>query len=115
VLTMVRAMAPIVNVVWLDAEHTFHPADNAADRGANHGPDWPSDATAFMDEAPHKRTAATQCHRAAHFPADCLALASRKGVNGSRRIAAGGTHALLRADDRINRRADARAERPCGR
>ena len=40
--------------------------------------------------APPKRTAATQCHRAAHFLADCLALASRNRVNGSRRIAAGG-------------------------
>jgi hypothetical protein len=47
-LTMVRAMAPIVNVVWLDAKHPFHPADNAADRGANHGPDRPSNAAAFI-------------------------------------------------------------------
>ena len=48
VLTMVRAMAPIVNVVWLNAERTFHPADNAADPGANHGSDWPSDAAPFI-------------------------------------------------------------------
>ena len=48
VLTMIRVMAPIVSVGWLNAEHTFHPADNAADRGANHGPDWPCDATPFI-------------------------------------------------------------------